>query len=77
MVPEHFSDRLKLRGGVYFTESLPKTMTGKLRREAVTQMAANMFREAIRSDPNIKSFLDDIPEQAMKLMEQSLDLDKL
>lgn len=58
---------------MYFAESLPKTMTGKLRREAVTKLAANLFREAVRSDPDIQSYLADIPDRAMKLMKQSLD----
>lgn len=72
MISEKFSDRLKLRGGVYFTESLPKTKTGKLRREAITKLAADMFKAAIHTDPDIQSYLTDIPSQSMKLMEQNL-----
>lgn len=71
---DNFSDRLKLRGGIYFVQSLAKTNTGKLRREAITHRAAEMFREAIRcNSSDIRSYLADIPDQFIKIMEENID----
>lgn len=58
-----FADNLKLRGGVYFVDSLSKTDTGKFRQRDITKLAAELFSRAKISDPDIQSYLLDIPEE--------------
>lgn len=36
---DHFADYYKLRGGVYFVDSLPTTPSGKILRRKVKEMA--------------------------------------
>lgn len=42
-VEQRLSDAKRLRGGVYFVESLPVTHSGKVLRRRVAEMAAEMF----------------------------------
>lgn len=60
---ENFSDPSKLRGGIYFVESLPKTHNGKLIRKGITQLATEMFKATKDTDPDIHFYLSDIPEE--------------
>lgn len=60
---ENFSNPSKLRGGIYFVDSLPKTHNGKLIRKKITQIATEMFRKIQDTDPDIQLFLSDIPEE--------------
>lgn len=36
---DHFADHYKLRGGVYFVDSLPTTASGKISRRQVKEVA--------------------------------------
>lgn len=72
---ENFSNRLKLRGGVYFVQSLPKTNNGKLRRMEITDMAAEIFRATMHTDPDIQLSLSDIPEEIRNLIDLSTNND--
>lgn len=65
---DHFPKRLWLRAGIYFVESLPKTGSGKLVRREIAKVAIKMFEEAKESDPNIRSYVSDIPEAFRKLI---------
>lgn len=47
---DHFSDHYKLRGGVYFVNSLPFTPSGKLLRKKVKQMAIELFNTRVADD---------------------------
>lgn len=58
-----FADNLKLRGGVYFVDSLSKTDTGKFRQKDITKLASELFARAKTTDPDIQSYLLDIPEE--------------
>lgn len=40
---DHFADYYKLRGGVYFVESLPTTPSGKLLRREVKEIAIELY----------------------------------
>ena len=43
-----------------------------MRREAVTELATDMFKATFCNDPDIRSYLADIPDQFIKLMDQNL-----
>ncbi|XP_031628269.1 4-coumarate--CoA ligase-like 7 [Contarinia nasturtii] len=43
MVAEHFSDHFKLRGGVYFVDSLPTTPSGKVLRRKVKESTIELY----------------------------------
>ncbi|XP_055298411.1 uncharacterized protein LOC129566474 [Sitodiplosis mosellana] len=43
MVADNFSDHCKLRGGVYFVDSLPSTVSGKVLRRKVKEIAIQLF----------------------------------
>jgi len=45
MVSENFNDSRKLRGGVYFVESLPTTSSGKVKRKVVRANANELFNK--------------------------------
>ncbi|XP_055325885.1 uncharacterized protein LOC129579744 [Sitodiplosis mosellana] len=45
MVAEHFADYYHLRGGVYFVDSLPTTLSGKVLRRKAKEMAIELFKE--------------------------------
>lgn len=42
-INKNFADSSKLRGGVYFVDSLPHTATGKLQRHLVQKIAIELF----------------------------------
>lgn len=65
---EKFPIRSRLRGGVYFVDSLPKTFTGKPIRKEIVEIAAQRFKSIKESDPDIQSYLSDIPEKFRKLI---------
>ncbi|XP_031621710.1 4-coumarate--CoA ligase 1-like isoform X2 [Contarinia nasturtii] len=52
LVDDHFADYCKLRGGVYFVESLPMTPSGKILRRKVREMASNLKNRSLQ--PNNK-----------------------
>lgn len=39
---EHFADYYKLRGGIYFVDSLPMTPSGKMLRRKVRELSGNL-----------------------------------
>lgn len=41
---DHFADHYKLRGGVYFVDSLPTTHSGKIQRRKVQEIAFKIFK---------------------------------
>lgn len=43
---DHLSDYCKLRGGVYFVESIPMTSTGKVQRRIVKENAIKLYELA-------------------------------
>lgn len=65
---DNFPNRYKLRAGVYFVDSIPKTHTGKHIRGQATKLATQLFDKLKENDPVIKLFLSDIPEQFRKLI---------
>lgn len=65
---ENFANGLRLRAGVYFVDSLPRTHNGKLIRNKITQMAAEMFKVAKENDPDIQKCLSEIPEEYKRLI---------
>lgn len=65
---EKFPSRSRLRGGVYFVDSLPNTHSGKLIRRKITEIATDMFKAAKSSDPDVQSYLREIPEEFRKLI---------
>lgn len=64
---EKFPIRSRLRGGVCFVDSLPKA-TGKPIRKEIVEIAAQRFKSIKESDPDIQSYLSDIPEEFRKLI---------
>lgn len=68
---ENFPSRLKLRGGVYFVDSLPRTKNGKLRRKEITDIATELFRATMDTDPQIQLHLSEIPSEFRNLVELS------
>lgn len=46
-ISDHFADYKRLRGGVYFLNSLPLTPSGKVLRRVVRDMVAKMYEEAL------------------------------
>lgn len=62
---------MKLRGGVYFVDSLPRTKNGKLLRKEITDIATEMFRAIMDTDADIQSHLSEIPLEFRKLVELS------
>ena len=62
-----------LRGGVYFVDSLPKTPSGKVIRGKVTELATEIFHKAGINDPDIQSYIADIPEYVRKLICRNTD----
>lgn len=65
---DHFPKRLWLRAGVYFVESFPKTGSGKLMRGEITKIVREMFENVKQNDPDIRSYVSDIPEAFRKLI---------
>lgn len=65
---ENFPNGLKLRGGVYFVDSLPKTPSGKYIRKEITEMLKKMFNATKENDPLIQSYLSDIPDNYKRLI---------
>lgn len=65
---EKFPHRSRIRGGVYFVEALPKTPTGKPIRREIAEIATGRFQSMKETDPDIKSYLMDIPEEFRKLI---------
>lgn len=63
---EPFPRRLWLRAGVYFVKS--KTGTGKLLRREITKTASQLFEKTKHNDPDIQSYVSDIPEAFRKLI---------
>lgn len=70
-VLENFPSRLKLRGGVYFVDALPRTKNGKLLRKEITDVATEMFRAIMDTDADIQLHLAEIPEEFRKLVDLS------
>lgn len=68
---EHFPNQTRLRAGVYFVDSLPKTSNGKLVHREITKLASEMFDVAKQSDPEIQSYFSDIPAEFEKLIQLS------
>lgn len=68
IIVETFPKRSRLRGGVYFVDSLEKNLNGKLMRKTVTEMATALFKAAKNNDPDIQSYLQDIPEEFRKMI---------
>lgn len=53
-ISEHFEDAYKLRGGVYFIDEIPATLSGKIRRNVATEIATKLFNEREKmSDFNV------------------------
>lgn len=44
-VASHLSDFKKLRGGVYFIEGLPRTVSGKVKTGIVREMLAHLYNQ--------------------------------
>lgn len=65
---ENFPDRSKLRGGVYFVDSLPKTHNGKMIRKEITDLATAKFTSAKSNDPDLQSYLSDFPDEFRRLI---------
>lgn len=65
---DKFPNRAKLRGGVYFIDSLPKTFNGKLVRARITEIAIERFNVARECDSDIQSYLSEYPEDNRKLI---------
>lgn len=42
---DHFDDYKRLRGGVYFVDSFPSTLSGKLLRREIRQTAIKLYNE--------------------------------
>lgn len=75
---ENFSDGLKLRAGVYFVDTLPRTHNGKLMRNKATKMAEEKFIIAMGNDPDVRNHLFDISVGYRKLISQiTLNNDKM
>lgn len=68
MLTEHFPDGLKLRGGVYFVDSLPKTHSGKFIRKEITDAIEYMFNAAKENDPQIQQYFSDISDDYKRLI---------
>lgn len=47
---DNFTDYKRLRGGVYFVDSLPLTPSGKILRRCVKEIAIEMFNEISEPD---------------------------
>lgn len=67
---DKFPNRSKLRAGIYFVDTLPKTNSGKPMRTKIIAMAAELFTEAKRTDHVVKSFLSDIPAEFQHLIQE-------
>lgn len=46
---EHFDDQFKLRGGIYFVDSLPTTPSGKVVRRLVKDIAIEQYGKTAQS----------------------------
>lgn len=64
---DKFDNYAKLRGGVYFVDSFPRTLTGKVVYRNVKEYATKMFK-ARATDPIIQEFIADIPEEMRNLI---------
>lgn len=60
---ENFPERAKPRGGVYFVDKLLKNHNGKLIRREISKYATQQFRLARENDAELRSYLEDIPEE--------------
>ncbi|XP_031635434.1 uncharacterized protein LOC116348546 [Contarinia nasturtii] len=76
LVAHHFPKREWLRGGVYFVDSLPKTPSGKIIRRKVAELATEIFHKRGINDPDIQSYIADIPEEYHKLIARNNTLSK-
>lgn len=47
--PDHFDDQFKLRGGIYFVDSLPTTPSGKIVRRLVKNIAVEKYGKTTQS----------------------------
>lgn len=65
---ENFPNGLKLRAGVYFVDSLPKTPSGKFIRKQITDVIQKLFNAAKDSDPILQGYLSDIPDDYKRLI---------
>lgn len=68
LLTENFPNGLRLRGGVYFVEALPKTPSGKFIRRDITDTVKSMFDATKESDPLLQSYLSDIPDDYKRLI---------
>lgn len=69
---DNFPDRAKLRGGVYFVESIPKTPIGKIQRTKAIEQAVKLFREAKENDIDVQSYLSEISHEFRTLIQISV-----
>lgn len=65
---EKFSSGLRLRAGIYFVDSIPKTPTGKFVRKKVMELAEQFFKVAKEVDPDVQKHLLDIPDEYKRLV---------
>lgn len=65
---DNFANGLKLRGGVYFVDLLPKTPSGKFIRKQITDVVKKLFNAAKDSDPRLQGYLSDIPDDYKRLI---------
>lgn len=65
---ENFPDRYKLRAGVYFVDSIPRTPSGKPLRRVIVESTTEMFKTAMECDAELRSYIEDIPEELRKLI---------
>lgn len=68
---------MKLRGGVYFVDSLPRTKSGKLRRKEITDIATKLFHATMHMDAQIQLHLSEIPSEFRNLVELSKNDDNV
>lgn len=69
VITDKCSEPERLRGGIYFVDSLFKTHNGKLDRIQIRKQAAYLFYKAQNSDPDIQTLLNDFPEDYRKLIQ--------
>lgn len=50
---ENLVDSRKLRGGVYFVDSLPTTPSGKVKRRVVRAIAIELFKKQLPKEQKI------------------------
>lgn len=65
---DNFPNGLKLRAGIYFVDSIPKTPTGKFVRRKATELAEQLFKVAKESDLDVQQHLLDISEEYRRMI---------